>query len=254
MILFIIVIINTFPNIMSSTNISVTEQRLLHEIREYTYNNKELLKNAHHFMFACPVKKNGKPADIIICGLNPGQDPKKDYRKIFNGELFPTEESSDYDWWVEDNIKNIRGEGKFSKYNEIFGKEKNITHTEAFFWNSTSIEPEHFDARYGYSFYDNPHWDFCLRMNNELIKAHNPNFVLFLTSAKEKVAKIAKIFNLKEIYSFELPKGKRWATKMYHYELGGYTPVIFMPHPTGYNPSSEQMEAMRQYLKRIGLV
>ena len=59
------------------------EIELLKDIREYTFNNKELL-NAHHFMFACPVKRNGNPADIIICGINPGGDPKgKDYRKIF---------------------------------------------------------------------------------------------------------------------------------------------------------------------------
>ena len=32
------------------------EAELLKEIREYTFNNKELL-NAHHFMFACTVKK-----------------------------------------------------------------------------------------------------------------------------------------------------------------------------------------------------
>jgi hypothetical protein len=32
------------------------EAELLKEIREYTFYNKELL-NAHHFMFACPVKK-----------------------------------------------------------------------------------------------------------------------------------------------------------------------------------------------------
>lgn len=237
---------------MSSTNIAVTEQRLLHEIREYTYNNKELL-NAHHFMFACPVKKNNKPADIIICGLNPGGDPKKDYRKIYKGEPFPTEESSDYDWWVED-YNQIRGGGAFGEYNKIFGEQKNITHTEAFFWNSSSLQKKDFDDRYGYSFYENPHWNFCLRMNIELFKAHNPDLVLFLTSAKGTVAKMAKLFDLKEIFSFELPKGNRGATKMYHYELNGSTPVIFMPHPTGYNPSSEEIDAMKQYLKRIGIV
>ena len=32
------------------------EIELLKEIREYTFDNKELL-NAHHFLFACPVKK-----------------------------------------------------------------------------------------------------------------------------------------------------------------------------------------------------
>jgi hypothetical protein len=53
------------------TKITIKEQQLLKEIREYSFNNKELL-NAHHFMFACPVEKNGEPADIIICGLNPG--------------------------------------------------------------------------------------------------------------------------------------------------------------------------------------
>jgi hypothetical protein len=91
-------------------------------------------------------------------------------------------------------------------------------------------------------------------MNIELFKAHNPDLVLFLTSAKGTVAKMAKLFNLKEINSFELPKGNRGATKMYHYELGESTTVIFMPHPTGYAPSSEQKEAMRQYLEKIGVV
>ena len=41
---------------------------------------------------------------------------------------------------------------------------------------------------------------------------------------------------------------------MYHYEIEGSTPVIFMPHPTGYAPSSEQKEAMKQYLDRIGAI
>ena len=80
-----------------NTNLAKIEKKLLKEIREYTFNNKELL-NAHHFLFACPVNKNDKPADIIICGINPGGDPKgKDYRKIYKGRPFPTEESSDYD-------------------------------------------------------------------------------------------------------------------------------------------------------------
>jgi hypothetical protein len=89
-----------------SNPIKEKEIELLKDIREYTFNNKELL-NAHHFMFACPVKRNGNPADIIICGINPGGDPKgKDYRKIYKGRPFPTEESSDYDWWVEDYNKS----------------------------------------------------------------------------------------------------------------------------------------------------
>ena len=234
------------------TKITIKEQQLLKEIREYSFNNKELL-NAHHFMFACPVEKNGEPADIIICGLNPGGDPKEDYRKVYNGQPFPTEESSDYDWWVEDN-NQVRGAGAFGKYNKIFGKHKNITHTEAFFWNSSSLTKKDFDDRYGYSFYENPHWDFCIKMNLELFQAHNPSLILFLTSAKGTVEKIAKLFNLKPIHSFELPKGNRGATKMYHYEIEGSAPVIFMPHPTGYAPSSEQKEAMKQYLDRIGAI
>jgi hypothetical protein len=112
-------------------NILDIEQKLLKEIREYTYSNKELL-NAHHFMFACPVKKNNNPADIIICGLNPGGDPKEDYRKIFKGKPFPTEESSDYDWWVED-YNQIRGEGAFGEYNKIFGKQKKLHIQRHFF-------------------------------------------------------------------------------------------------------------------------
>ena len=33
------------------------EAELLKEIREYTFDNNKELLNAHHFMFACPVKK-----------------------------------------------------------------------------------------------------------------------------------------------------------------------------------------------------
>jgi hypothetical protein len=32
------------------------------------------------------------------------------------------------------------------------------------------------------------------------------------------------------------------------------TPVIFLPHPTGYRPSPEQHEAMKQYLNKVGLI
>ena len=150
-----------------NAEIKKIEKKLLEKIREHTFNNKELL-NAHHFMFACPVNKNGESADIIICGLNPGGDPKEDFRKVYNGEPFPTEESSDYDWWVEDG-NQVRSGGAFAKYNAIFGNQKNITHTEAFFWNSTSTGKKDFDDRYGYSFYGNPHWDFCLKMNLEFV-------------------------------------------------------------------------------------
>jgi hypothetical protein len=228
------------------------EKKLLEEIREYTFNNKELL-NAHHFMFACPVEKNGEAADVIICGLNPGGDPKEDFRKVYNGESFPTEESSDYDWWVEDG-NNVRGSGSFAKYNELFLKQKKITQTEAFFWNSSSIDKEGFDNRYGYSFTENPHWDFCTKINNELFKAHNPDLILFLTSNKDLVPKIAKIFDLKEIYSFKLPR-KSGATKIYHYENQSSIPVVFVPHPTGgYYLSDEEQEAIKQYLNKVGLI
>tara|TARA_B110000093_G_scaffold174911_1_gene208690 strand:+ start:1111 stop:1821 length:711 start_codon:yes stop_codon:yes gene_type:complete len=235
-----------------NAKIKKIEKKLLEKIREHTFNNKELL-NAHHFMFACPVNKNGESADIIICGLNPGGDPKEDFRKVYNGEPFPTEESSDYDWWVEDG-NQVRSGGAFAKYNAIFGNQKNITHTEAFFWNSTSTGKKDFDDRYGYSFYGNPHWDFCLKMNLELFKAHNPDLILFLTSSRQTVPKIAEMFDLKEIYSFELPRGNRGSTKMYHYEMRSSTPVIFLPHPTGYRPSPEQHEAMKQYLNKVGLI
>ena len=75
------------------------EIELLKEIREYTFDNKELL-NAHHFLFACPVKKNGKPADVIVCGINPGGDPKEaDYRKVYQGNPSdPTDIVRGYDF------------------------------------------------------------------------------------------------------------------------------------------------------------
>ena len=237
-----------------SSDIAKIEKKLLKEIREYTFSNKELL-NAHHFMFACPIEKNGEAADIIICGLNPGGDPKEDYKKLYNGQPFPTEETSDYDFFVEDD--NQTRNGKFYiNINEIFNKDKqkNITHTEAFFWNSSGVDPESFNKRYGYSFNDNPHWDFCVKMNEELFKAHNPDLIVFLTSNKDYVPNIAKRFDLKEINSFKLPR-KRGATRVYHYEYQGSTPVVFVPHPTGgYHLSAAEKDAIKQYLKRAGLI
>ena len=235
------------------------EIELLKDIREYTFNNKELL-NAHHFMFACPVKRNGNPADIIICGINPGGDPKgKDYRKIYKGRPFPTEESSDYDWWVEDynksRLSSKKVDGKYLKCAyDVLGSQKNITLTEAFFWNSTSVRKEHFDERYGYSLDKNPHWDFCVKMNLELFKAHNPDCILVFKSNKNEVPKIAKRFNLNEIYSFYLDCGKRSPTKMYHYETDGSIPFIFVPHPSGYIWTPEMVKDIKKYLYKIGVV
>jgi hypothetical protein len=232
------------------------EIELLKEIREYTFDNKELL-NAHHFLFACPVKKNGKPADVIVCGINPGGDPKEaDYRKVYQGKPFPTEESSDYDWWVDDNNKKRSDDGAYSKFiHKILGEEKNITLTEVFFWNSTTTKKEDFDNRYGYSLKKNPHWDFCVKMNLELFKAHNPDLILFLKTQKGFPQFIAEKFNLNEINSLELPKGNRkGATRMYHYETEDSAPFIFIPHPSGYNPSLEEIEVMRQYLDKVNLI
>ena len=56
------------------------QQSILEEIRNYTFQNKELL-NSHHFLFGCPIQKNMKSTDVIILGKNPGGDPKKDFRK-----------------------------------------------------------------------------------------------------------------------------------------------------------------------------
>ena len=241
-----------------NTNLAKIEKKLLKEIREYTFNNKELL-NAHHFLFACPVNKNDKPADIIICGINPGGDPKgKDYRKIYKGRPFPTEESSDYDWWVEDHNKTRSSNGTDGKYlkcaYDVLGSQKNIMLTEAFFWNSTNTKPENFDNRYGYSFDKNPHWDFCTKMNLELFKAHNPDLILVFKSNKELVPKIVKRFNLNEIYSFELDCGNRSPTKMYHYETDSSIPFIFVPHPSGYMWTKEMVEGIKEYLYKIGVV
>ena len=239
-----------------NTNLAKIEKKLLKEIREYTFNNKELL-NAHHFLFACPVNKNDKPADIIICGINPGGDPKgKDYRKIYKGRPFPTEESSDYDWWVEDHNKTRSSNGTDGRYlkcaYDVLGSQKNIMLTEAFFWNSTSVSKKHFDERYGYSLDKNPHWDFCVKMNLELFKAHNPDLILVFKSNKAEVPKIAKRFNLNEIHSFELDCGDRPPTRMYHYETGDSTPFIFVPHPSGYIWTSEMVKAIKDYLYKIG--
>lgn len=63
------------------------QQSILEEIRNYTFQNKELL-NSHHFLFGCPIQKNMKSTDVIILGKNPGGDQKKILEKLFSMNLF----------------------------------------------------------------------------------------------------------------------------------------------------------------------
>jgi len=225
------------------------EQKLLSEIREYTLENKDLLENSHHFLFGCPIQKDDRPADIVVIGLNPGGDPKEDYRKLLNGHPFPTEESSEYDW-MESDQGEVRETGRWSRSLMAITGPRKVVLTESFFWNSTKTDKRFFEDRYGYSFRNNPHWGFCTQKNLQLIDIHDPKLILAKSSDKFMVEMLAEKFNLKAVDSFKLPPNKKGhTTSLHHYELNE-KPFIFAPHPN-YQLVKEGKEIVRGYISKL---
>ena len=217
------------------------QQSILEEIRNYTFQNKELL-NSHHFLFGCPIQKNMKSTDVIILGKNPGGDPKKDFRKTLFNEPFPTEESSDYDF-IESDLgkKRIRHDWSI-KMLKITGL-SNLLFSECFFWNSKN-EGKAFQDRFGYSFLNNPHLDFCTKKNIELFDLHHPKLILVTSSAKEFVDVVAKKYKLIFESLLKLtPNSRGQSTFIHHYNWNNI-PFIFIPHP-----NYQAIEAARLQIK-----
>ena len=146
---------------------------LISQIRRRQENHPEL-KRSHHFVFDCPLDRtySGKP-DYIWFGVNPGTDTE-DWQRFGSN----SEETRDFDFQAEHG----RSKASTTRINalrvflgdEVFHR---TTHCELFFWCSSNTGKA-FKKRYGYTFEDNPHWDFCCEINRKLIERVRPKAVM----------------------------------------------------------------------------
>lgn len=219
-------------------------QKALIEIRNYPATNKELLK-AHHFVFNSPIFKDISTTDAIIIGLNPGET-ESDFS--FNENL-PTEESSEFDF------HKFTGKGKSATRWENacidYLGTKNIFLTEFFFWSSNQAgedkSKETFSDKFGYKFIDCPHFNFCKKLNIEMIEYHNPKIIIATGISYREF--FAKIYNLKYIKTSRCELDTR-TIAVAHYEFLNI-PFLFTPHWTGYAMSNNLKNYIRNYIKDL---
>ena len=147
---------------------------LIQKIRDYQETHTEL-KKSHHFVFDCPLDKAhaGKP-DFVWLGLNPGSD-ETDWQKWPSGPNM--EETRDCDFQVKYG-RSPGSEKRMKQLRQFLGNDlfSRTTHCELFFWCSPDTG-ESFKNRYGYGFAENPHWEFCCKMNKALISRLDPKAI-----------------------------------------------------------------------------
>lgn len=145
---------------------------LIERIRRHQEAHPELLRS-HHFVFDCPLDRSykGKP-DFVWFGVNPGDD-EDDWKRDKKNR----EESRDYDFQVE--LGRSKASAARMKYlRDFLGDEmfRRTTHCELFFWGSKDTDRA-FEDRYDYGFDNSPHWDFCCKINLELLQRAQPRAV-----------------------------------------------------------------------------
>ena len=162
------------------TNEFITSD-LIQQIRDYQAQNRVLKEQSHHFVFDCPFDANAieKPKYIWI-GLNPGDDTD-DWAKTNNKN---SEETRDFNF-QEKYGRGSRSQKRMDKVKKFLGEEffSFTTHTELFFWGSKDTSKD-FTSRYGTSFNDNPHMQFCCELNRQLIDRIEPKAIFFESISK----------------------------------------------------------------------
>ena len=213
----------------------------LREIREYTEKNIEL-KKSHHFLFNLPLEANAQIADVIVIGLNPGEHAS-DW-KLHN---HPTEETNEFDFHNE--FGNGRSSLAWSKNCNNFLPKQKIFLSEFFFWSSNSTRKKDFEDRFGYSFEDCPHLDFCKKCNLDMISFHKPKLVVAagITYAEFFSSK----YNLNHVKTINSQTDKNNRRIISHYELEG-VPFIFTLHWSGaFGVSNLMKDEIKSYLSQF---
>ena len=208
--------------------------KTLTKIRNYTKENLELQK-CHHYLFNLPLDKTSIKADVLVIGLNPGEGPFDwDY---VNTPNTPTEETHEFDFHEE--LGKGRSSIGWSKDCKKYLPDSKIFQSEFFFWSSANTNDE-FINRFGYSFKDCPHFDFCKECNLELIRFHKPK--LIVATGTSWVDFFSNKYDLRHIRTLRCESDKRQRKIIHHYEWEDI-PFIFTPHwSSGFISNTEKSE------------
>ena len=212
----------------------------LNKIRNYARENLEL-KKCHHFLFNLPLDKTSIKADVLVIGLNPGEWPSDwDYVNT------PTEETHAFDFHVE--FGKGRASIPWSKVCKRYLPDSKIFQSEFFFWSSANTNDE-FINRFGHSFKDCPHFDFCKECNLELIRFHKPK--LIVAPGTSWVDLFSDKYNLRHIKTLKREINKKQGKIICHYEWEDI-PFIFTPHWSGARGLNKEVQSeIKDYLSKF---
>lgn len=190
---------------------------LLREIREYGAVNKDL-QQAHHFLFCKKNIRSKQSKNVVVMGFNPGETPK-DWEST-NGNR--SEETFEFDFHAE---KRTAASKKWMSNIDFFLPNHNVYLTEFFFWSSKNISE--LEERYGKIEKNNPHIEFCKKMNLELLRVVEPDFVVFTGVTHYKI--VANIYDL--VFSGDLISERN--QKLAITATSSICPWIFTRHWSG---------------------
>ena len=213
----------------------------LNKIRNYTRENLELQK-CHHFLFNLPLDKTSIKADVLVIGLNPGEH-SSDWDYDINT---PTEETHEFDFHEE--FGKGRASIPWSKVCKRCLPDSKIFQSEFFFWSSANTNDE-FINRFGYSFKDCPHFDFCKECNLELIRFHKPK--LIVATGTSWVDLFSNKYDLRHIKTLKREINKKQGKIICHYEWEDI-PFIFTPHWSGARGLNKEVQSeIKDYLSKF---
>ena len=145
---------------------------MIQQVRDRSTTFQEL-KNAHHFVFDRPLDPSYQGnSEFVWLSVHPGEGD--DDWEICNQF---TEETRDYNFQL-DHGPSRGSQSRIEKMLWFLGDEmfSRTTLTMLFYW-SVSDSYDAIKSRFGYTFSQNPHWDFCTRTNLELIHRIRPRAV-----------------------------------------------------------------------------
>jgi hypothetical protein len=201
------------------------------DIRQYTYENKEL-QRAHHFLYDLRINKVEKP-EYLVMGLNPGEA-----RDAWNAFPTRTEETSLFDFMDE-----TRRENRWTREIVEICNTDRIVQSEHFFWSSSSLKKSDFEDRFGYKIGKSPHLEYCCQKNINLLKHHSPKVVISFGFASMELA--CEYFNLRHLKTIFDSENKR----LVEIFDDGSRVWLFARHLRSYGFKSAYKDTIKQALK-----
>ena len=106
-----------------------------------------------------------------------------------------------------------------------------------------------FINRFGYSFKDCPHFDFCKECNLELIRFHKPK--LIVATGTTHVDLFSNKYDLRHIKTLRCESHEKHRKIIHHYEWEDI-PFIFTPHwSNAWGLNKEVMSEIKDYLSNF---